>query len=208
MIVNLRGGSGSGKSTVVKEIMKCYDTRIPFFIEGRKQPLWYDLSDSQNPEGRVLRVLGHYEIPCGGCDTIGAIGEEPAMKVIHRLVREANNANLHVLYEGVILTTLAGDLIQMVQEKLPIVVVNLTSDLETCLRGITARRLAKQGITNPTDEQTAAMKASLGESTIKNNIGKLKSAYKTARQLKAAGASVFDCDREEAVNLIKETFDL
>ena len=52
------------------------------------------------------------------------------------------------------------------------------------------------------------MKASLGEVTIKNNVGKLKSAYKTARQLKAAGASVFDCDRESAVTLIKETFDL
>lgn len=208
MIVNIRGGSGSGKSTVVRKIMDCYDTRTPHFIEGRKQPLWYDLKDSQNPQGRTLRVLGHYEVACGGCDTISGNGDEPAMKFIHRLIREAYQANLHVLYEGVILTTIAGDLIPMIQEKLPIVVVNLTSDLETCLRGITARRLAKKGITDPTPEQIAEMKASLGEVTIKNNIGKLRSAMKTARQLREAGASVFDCDREAAVTFIRETFDL
>lgn len=205
MIINIRGGSGSGKSTIVREIMRHYGEVIPHHVEGRKQPLWYDcrLPDEDKPS---LRVLGHYETPCGGCDTISKNASDPeekAMAYIHRLIREADDAGLNVLYEGVILTTILGELPQMHDEGRPIVVVNLTSDLETCLVGISERRLAK-GEGSSVEE----IRAGLTETTVKNNVGKLKSAIKTATQLRNYGLCVFDCDREQAVVTIEETLEL
>ena len=208
MIINVRGGSGAGKSTVIREIMDQYDVRTPHFIEGRKQPLWYDLTN-RDPEGKTLRVLGHYETPCGGCDTISKNPGDPdekAMAFIHRLVREADDAGCDVLYEGVILTTILGELPQLHEEGRPLVIINLTSDLETCLLGISARRVEKvlAGAENSPTE-VRAMRETLSETTVKNNVGKLRSAIKTATQLRNIGVCVFDCDREQAVVTIEET---
>jgi len=125
------------------------------------------------------------------------------MAYIHRLIREADDAGLNVLYEGVILTTILGELPKLHEEGRPIVVVNLTSDLETCLLGIADRRQRKgEGAT------VAEVRAGLEEVTVKNNVGKLKSALKTARQLEAVGISVFNCDRLQAVATIQEVLSL
>jgi hypothetical protein len=209
MIVNVRGGSGAGKSTVIREIMKHYDTKVPHFVEGRKQPLWYDLSNKDRPEDTPLRVLGHYETECGGCDTISknpGDENEKAMAFIFRLVREADDAGLNVLFEGVILTTILGELPQLHAEGRPIVVVNLTSDLETCLLGISDRRARKEP--EGSQPSIAEVRAGLEEVTIKNNVGKLKSAIKTAKQLEAVGVTVFHNDRRQAVATIEEVLNL
>lgn len=219
MIVNVRGGSGAGKSTVIREIMKHYDTKVPHFVEGRKQPLWYDLTNSASPQDTPLRVLGHYETECGGCDTISKNTSDPdekAMAYIHRLIREADDAGLNVLYEGVILTTILGELPKLFAEGRPIVVINLTSDLETCLLGISDRRARKnhgqsEGPTQATENYkalVAEVRAGLEEVTVKNNVGKLKSAYKTSRQLEAVGITVFQEDRSTAVARIEEVLSL
>lgn len=212
MIVNIRGGSGSGKSTVVREIMEHYPMRVPRFVEGRKRPLWYDLYDDADadPDERPdLRVLGHYEAPCGGCDTISKNPSDPdekAMAFIHRLVREADDEGINVLYEGVILTTILGGLPELYKEGRPVVVVNLTSDLETCLLGISERRAAKEGDCDR--ERIAFIRSGLTETTVKNNIGKLKSAMKTATQLRNLGVKVFDCDRAQALATVEEVLEL
>lgn len=200
MIINVRGGSGAGKSTVIQAIMDRYSDRVPNLVEGRKQPLWYDLHEKGLAP---LRVLGHYEIPCGGCDTISsnlADPSEKAMDYIHRLIRQADDGGMNVLYEGVILTTILGQLPQLHAEGRDVVVINLTSDLETCLTGISERRFRKSKLTLLTVEQ---VRASLEEVTIKNNIGKLKSAIKTAKQLESLGVTVHHCDRITAVETIK-----
>lgn len=212
MIVNVRGGSGAGKSTVIREIMKHYDTVVPHHVPGRKQPLWYDCTSSTSPQDTPLRVLGHYETPCGGCDTISknpGDPEEKAMAYIHRLIREADDAGLNVLYEGVILTTILGELPQLFAEGRPIVVVNLASDLETCLAGISERRVRQEtGEEAVTEAARTSMRASLTETTVKNNVGKLKSAIKTATQLRNLGVTVFDCDRLQAVATVEEVLGL
>lgn len=206
MIINIRGGSGSGKSTIVREIMRHYGEVIPHYVEGRKRPLWYDcrLPDDRDP---TLRVLGHYETPCGGCDTISKNPNDPeekAMAFIHRLVREADDAGLHVLYEGVILTTILGKLPELYAEWRGLLVVNLTSDLETCLMGISERRALKEGGGHTVE----TIRGTLTETTVKNNVGKLKSAMKTATQLRKLGVNVRDVSREEAVRVIEEALQL
>jgi hypothetical protein len=206
MIINIRGGSGAGKSTVIRKIRDQFDIITPHFVEGRKQPLWYDLR-TKDADCQV-RLLGHYETECGGCDTISknpTDESETAMDFIHRLVREAHAEHLHVLYEGVILSTVNGHLLKMVEEGLPIHVVNLTSDLETCLMGISARRAVKKfgALAKMCEAEIKDERAALEPTTIKNNVGKLKSAFKTAHQLKVKGAKVYDCDRESAVTTIR-----
>jgi len=171
-------------------------------VEGRRQPLWYDLK-----RGPVrVRLLGHYETVCGGCDTISKNPgnlEEPAMDFIHRLVREAHGEGLHVLYEGVILSTINRHLLQMVRDGLPITVVNLTSDLETCLMGIAERRARDKAGENPyTQRDVQEQRQALTAVTVENNVGKLRSATKTAHQLRVAGAHVVDADRDSAPGVI------
>lgn len=203
MIINVRGGSGAGKSTVIRKVMEQFPLVTPHYIEGRRQPLWYDCGGPGVL--RTLRVLGHYETPCGGCDTISknpSDKEEPAMGFIHRLVREADEAGVDVLYEGVILTTILGELPELHKEGRDLLVVNLTSDLETCLMGISARRLEKEVAKVGEGSTAAEIRAGLAEKTISNNIGKLRSAMKTASQLRSLGVRVEDSDREQAVALI------
>lgn len=74
MIIQVRGTSGSGKTTVVQRVMAAYAEQAPWevgtpwkpvYVDGRKKPLYY-----QGRNGVV--VLGHYETACGGCDTVGS----------------------------------------------------------------------------------------------------------------------------------------
>lgn len=184
--------------------MAMYPTKVPHFVDGRKQPLFYEL----HAKGfKSLRVLGHYEAECGGCDTISKNVSDPSEKAMHyifRLVREAHADGFNVLFEGVILTTILGELPALIREELPLTVVNLTTDLEGCLLGISDRRLRKDQARH---EGALALsvedvRATLEPVTVKNNVGKLKSAAKTAAQLRSLGANVYDCNREQAVDIV------
>lgn len=207
-IINLRGGSGAGKSTIIRKIRAMFPSVTPQFVENRRQPLFYDMVRG----ALKVRLLGHYEVECGGCDTISKNPNDPneeAMAFIHRLVREAHSDGWNVLYEGVILSTINTHLLQMVRDGLPITVVNLTSDLETCLMGIAERRARKIAGENPcTPADVLGSRKALTQVTIKNNLGKLKSAIKTSHQLRAAGARVVDLNRETAVDFIVQRWGL
>src|SRR5678815_803 len=87
MIVNIRGTSGSGKSHIVHGILK-QGHPIPQFKDGRKRPMGYVL------EPERLFVVGSYETPCGGCDTIMSQDE------IYDLIRDWARQGYNVLYEG------------------------------------------------------------------------------------------------------------
>lgn len=65
MIIQVRGTSGSGKTTVVQQIMGVVGDWDSHYVDGRKKPLYYSHGG--------LVVLGHYEgVDCGGGDTIGS----------------------------------------------------------------------------------------------------------------------------------------
>lgn len=67
MIIMIRGTSGSGKTTVMREVMK-HGSWTPHHTAGRKNPLYYQAHlDYPAPI-----VLGSYESTCGGCDNIGS----------------------------------------------------------------------------------------------------------------------------------------
>jgi len=98
--------------------------------EGRKQPLYY-YSCSEWPP---TVVLGHYESPCGGCDTIGSA------RAVYELIMEHIKAEptRHILCEGLLLSEDSKWSLTMPD----LWVVFLTTGLESCLTRIKGRREA------------------------------------------------------------------
>ena len=50
MIINVRGTSGSGKSTIVRNAMDLFTWRGPVHVKGRKQPLGYWLGPNKEDQ--------------------------------------------------------------------------------------------------------------------------------------------------------------
>lgn len=94
MIVSLRGTSGSGKTHVVRQIMKLYESREEVRSPGRRHPIGYKLRSSGSSP--ALFVPGHYEpsTPNGGVDTMKSIED------VYSMIWDAHDAGFNVLYEG------------------------------------------------------------------------------------------------------------
>lgn len=127
MIIQVRGTSGSGKTTVVRKVKEELGKWKPFFREGRKKPLGYR-------RGGIV-ILGHYEIDCGGCDTIGS-----APKVFEELQKLDFDI---AITEGLLWSE---DVKWTLQLKDPRALF-LSTDPEECLRRVTIR----QGDKTPKD---------------------------------------------------------
>lgn len=144
MIINLRGTSGSGKSTIVRAVMAKYPTVEKAFLSGRKQPIGYFCT---RPDGTSLWVVGHYESPCGGCDTISVPG---TIDFIYDVVKSHDDLGHDVLYEGLIvesdvkrlISVAKGDTVSRIPPR-PTIVIALTTPVELCLEGIRNRREAR-----------------------------------------------------------------
>lgn len=89
MVIQIRGTSGSGKTTVMRDVMAQY-TWKPHYCSGRKNPLYYTNDH--------IILLGHYENICGGCDTIGSARE------VFELLQSVATGKELVLCEGLLLS--------------------------------------------------------------------------------------------------------
>jgi hypothetical protein len=187
MIINIRGTGGSGKSTIVREVMKRYTSVSPHHIAGRRQPLLYICSGSRSAkiaDPRPLAVLGHYETACGGCDTITNV------ETVFNLVSEYAKAGYDVLFEGII----SQDDVRRTAEinrELPIHVIILNTPIQVCLDSIQARR-DERGDTRPLSK--------------KNTLSRADRVKKIAARLKDAGVQITSASREETLNLALEAF--
>ena len=65
MIINVRGTSGTGKSTVIHNILKKYPHKPVISHGGKHMGYKVELTS-----GKFLYVVGKYETQCGGCDGI------------------------------------------------------------------------------------------------------------------------------------------
>ena len=178
MIINIRGTGGSGKSTVVTRIMGLYKTRVPIFREGRKRPIQYLL---EAPGKKRLLVPGHYEIACGGCDTLKTLSD------VFELITDANDRGYNVLCEGIML---ADDVLRTVplSKTADFRVILLTTPVEDCIAAIRSRR---------EDKASAAGKIAepLNE---KNTRNRYESHKRICGRLQDAGVKVSRLDREAA----------
>jgi hypothetical protein len=178
-IINIRGTSGSGKSTLARMVMALYESRVRVRAPDRRQPIGYVYI---RPEGArpSLAVVGHYETPCGGADTV------PSLDKVFSLVRESAALGYDVLFEGLLVsaefnrTAALLDLAPLHQ----LHVVHLDLPLQMCLDSVNARRQAKspgKGGVNP-----------------KNTMSKHQGARSSSRRLAAAGVPVHSFDNREA----------
>lgn len=96
MIINIRGTSGSGKSTIVRSIMNMFPTWEPDYVLGKTRPKGYTCKKPDR--AKALYIVGHYEILCGGADTISDLVEQ------FDRVRMAHEQGHDVLCEGLFMS--------------------------------------------------------------------------------------------------------
>ena len=133
MIVNIRGTHGSGKSTIVRHILKRYNAE-PESVNTKGRPQNYIMN---LPTGKQLYVVGSYATECGGCDTI-----QPYREIWPRVVKFAEMGQ--VVFEGALVSSSYGN-IGRASETYgdQFVFAFLNTPLEVCLKRIVARRVAK-----------------------------------------------------------------
>lgn len=135
LAINIRGTSGSGKTTLVRSIMTLYGPEPhKIFRDKRRRPI-LTLHESK-VGGNTLAVLGHYEAPCGGCDTITELDD------VFNLVREQMGQGRDVLFEGLILSGEIARTAELAKE-VPLHIFCLTTVLRQCLDNVNARRAAR-----------------------------------------------------------------
>lgn len=124
MIINVRGNSGSGKSTLTRNFMELCTRRDR---HDENQIMYY--------KDFPWAVLGRYETPCGGCDTIKTQAE--IVSRINFFVQRKYN----VWLEGLLISGMYGTLGQFSERfEDRWVFAFLDTPLEVCLRRVQQRR--------------------------------------------------------------------
>jgi hypothetical protein len=188
MIISIRGTSGSGKSTLTRRIMADYAYRQAIMEDKRKQPIAYLLKDGLGGALRDLVVLGHYESPCGGCDTI------PSFDRVFELVRFYRAEGYAVLFEGVLLYCEVLRTVALHKDGEDLHVITLSTSLDLCVESVNLRRFAKKADATPVDPA--------------NTAGKHKGTVTTMKRLQAEGVNVEWADRDAAYMLILDLLTL
>lgn len=180
-IINIRGTNGSGKSTVVRQVMRHY-AAVPVLRTGRRQPIGYACAP---PRAHVnkLWVPGHYNTACGGCDTITTVAD--AYEEVERGLEQGYD----VLFEGIMTQDNQQYMFNWTaqQQSYRILVIGLTTFISDCIDGINSRREAR-GNSKPVDPKNTIAR----ERSVKNNL----------ERLKQAGIDVRHLDREAALKAV------
>lgn len=195
MIINIRGTSGTGKSSVVRRVMTLYPQKTRIKKEGRRQPLGYIL-EGFGP--RPLAIPGHYETDCGGCDTIATYEE------IYDLVRQAHAAGHHVLYEGLLISGEYARVVALHEEGYAPQVIALTTPVEEAIQRVNARRRAQY------ERRLAAGKSpkDRGEVRPRNTKAKARAVEVAMEHMQKAGVNAVWLDQEAAFLKIKYLLEL
>lgn len=178
MIINVAGTSGAGKSHLMRNILAALGGSMhgPVLLEERDRIIGY-LFHATKPQQRDVFVIGAYNAPTGGCDTIKEISK------VFDLILQHHNSGHHVLYEGLFVMnmTRGPQLAQEVGKDLCI--LKLTTPLSACIASINKRR-AERG-EGPLEDRT-------------NTKGNYRRAENYCAKMRDAGARVFKVTRVEA----------
>lgn len=186
MIINIRGTSGTGKSTLVRNIIALYGAQTKYHLSGRKQPIGYTYKHPNG--GRDLAVVGHYETACGGCDTIASLDQ------IFSLVRQSHDAGMDVLFEGLLISADVNRTAQLHHDGMPLLVVALDLPLEECLASVNARRRAKR--------------PDAPDVNPKNTESKHKGVKKSMERLQSQQVRAVWANRDEGLGIIRRELKL
>lgn len=194
MIIQVRGTSGSGKSTVVNKVMQAIGDWDKVYIPNRKRPLCYVSSPGVLPKlseawdkvhipNRKLPivVLGHYEIACGGCDTIGSVPQ------VFAAMQSLNFDYEHIICEGLLLSE---DVKWSLPYKDKLKAIFLTTPVDECLRRVVQRQNEKGR--EPADPARVIRKLTTRVGTIE----------RARLRLVAAGADCRRVNSDQAVKVV------
>lgn len=134
LIINIRGTSGSGKTTVAREFMRRFDHLNLEGSDGKVRGVRVDVPMFNHP----LYLIGKYDNACGGMDSI-TTQEEAAQRVV-----KAFKAGGHVICEGLLASSVGPNATfpRIIYEGSGgrVKFVTLDTPLETCLERVQARR--------------------------------------------------------------------
>lgn len=133
MIISLRGTNGSGKSTIVREIMRGYPRSIKIEYPGRRRPRGYLCQTGKVSDLRSLFVPGHYEIANGGVDTLSSLDEA------YDLIERHAELGCHVLYEGKNMSDGVGRLLALRRAGYPVAVALIDEPVRKCVAAVRSR---------------------------------------------------------------------
>ena len=169
-VINIRGTSGSGKTTIVRNILN----------HGK----WHSFKDSNNKIRGYFSpdlhwaIIGSYENDCGGCDTIKHQVE------VEELVEKFVDHQYNVLFEGLLLSTISQrwiDFSRRLSPKANVLFCYLTTPIEECVNRVKARRLSK---------------GNTKEFNTKNTVDRVKAIESTYQKLTAAGCYTLKTSQE------------
>lgn len=142
MIINIRGTSGSGKTTVMRHfISQCTQgDNIYAPAIGKRKPRVEAIECLY--KGEPVYVLGSYDSACGGCDTIN--NQNLVCEYIEKYKTQG-----HVLFEGLMISHIYERYAAQARlDKDNWLFIMLETPFEKCLQHITDRRVAA-GNTKP-----------------------------------------------------------
>lgn len=147
MIINIRGTNGSGKSTIVFDLMEKYGytPHVPPEWNAHK----WEAVQIHAPFGDVY-AIGQYKTQCGGCDGV------PTQNEICRLVKKYAKKG-HVIFEGVIVSTIFQRYVDLLPKLGTHRILFINTPLKTCISRIKKRR-KKRGATGTFKEDQVASK--------------------------------------------------
>jgi hypothetical protein len=175
MIINLRGTSAAGKTTIVRSLIRSVNTATPIFDAlGERQPEAIELRFP----GRALFALGPY--PAAGCDAI--VSRLGVQGVIDLLEKYSTRGD--VIFEGLIISSMFGAIGDWLYDHPPAIVAVLDVTMAEVWAGLAAR----QG-----DRQKAA----------KTQEAHHRKTFKVADTMRAIGMRVEMLRRDGAVDTIR-----
>ena len=153
MIVNIRGTSGSGKTTAARALFSLAGRVALYDAPRGASPLAGRRPSAYQLGLQPAYLVGSYETECGGCDTI-----KTQELVCERVATYA--ALGHVVFEGLLVSTLYeryARLARSVAPTHPFVWAFLDTPLDECLRHVAERRCAR-GDLRPLDPTNTTAK--------------------------------------------------
>lgn len=190
-IVNIRGTSGSGKTTVVRRLLDHWEER-----GYRKAEVQQELVEGKTRKighwvGPVF-ILGKYDTTCGGCDTMSWKG---AADYICSLVKRQAQLG-PVVFEGLMVSGWGTGRLRTLWEETgqQLHVIQLTTPLDTCLASVQERRVARATLKG---EEAKPLNP-------ENTTAKWHGTMRGSELLVKAGVPVEFLDREAAYLRVRE----
>ena len=134
MLISLRGTNGSGKTTVIRALLKAAKTQRNIYkVLGNRLPEAYELVIPKVK--KPVYILGPYHLTdCGGCDRL------IPFDIIPPLIASYEKQG-HVVFEGVIVSSVYGQIGALMEKyKKKSVMLFLDTPLKECIRRVQDRR--------------------------------------------------------------------